>query len=431
MIHLSSSDRPINGGPWQQGGADSHLRDTDVIPTQNRQQDLPDVEGLQGDFIGRRGRIFGLALKTSIFTVLTLGIYRFWMKTRMRRWYWSAVRVGGVPGEYVGDPFEKLLGFLIAVVILAFYIGIVNLLLMFLSYSFFQDNFAAYFLSFVGVVPLWFYATYRARRYVLGRTRWRGIRFGLEPGAWGYAWRALVHWGLTLLTAGILWPRMTFWLEKYKTDRTWYGDVRLEQEGRWQMLFPAVRHVLIPTIIGGICAIAGAYANPALFLGTAACGVWFAFGIVYYRVKSWEILTNAKRAGDIVFRAQPNPGRVFWIYVGGYILSGFAASIFLGGFFLAAAIAAGIFSEIGASVEALAKIGEGAFAVAGVATYFAIFLIWTAMAHAFITMPLWKHYAETLTVIDPGQIGAISQRPRDEFEEAEGFAEALDVGAAI
>ena len=100
-------------------------------------------------------------------------------------------------------------------------------------------------------------------------------------------------------------------------------------------------------------------------------------------------------------------------------------------FFLAAAIAAGIFSEIGASVEALAKIGEGAFAVAGVATYFAIFLIWTAMAHAFITMPLWKHYAETLTVIDPRQIGAISQRPRDEFEEAEGFADALDVGAAI
>ena len=31
------------------------------------------------------------------------------------------------PLEYVGDPVEKLLGFFIAVVILTFYIGIVNL----------------------------------------------------------------------------------------------------------------------------------------------------------------------------------------------------------------------------------------------------------------------------------------------------------------
>ena len=117
-------------------------------------------------------------------TVLTLGIYRFWMKTRLRRWYWSAIRPGGQL-EYVGDPWEKLLGFLIAVLILAFYIGIVNLILMFLSFSLFQGNVAAYALSLVGVIPLWFYAQYRARRYVLARTRWRGLRFGLEPGAWG------------------------------------------------------------------------------------------------------------------------------------------------------------------------------------------------------------------------------------------------------
>ena len=36
-------------------------------------------------------------------------------------------RPGGHPMEYVGDPMEKLLGFFIAVVILTFYIGIVNL----------------------------------------------------------------------------------------------------------------------------------------------------------------------------------------------------------------------------------------------------------------------------------------------------------------
>ena len=70
--------------------------------------------------MGRTGPLLGLAIKTGIFTVLTLGLYRFWMKTRLRRWYWSSVRPGGQPLEYVGEPMEKLLGFLIAVVIMAF-----------------------------------------------------------------------------------------------------------------------------------------------------------------------------------------------------------------------------------------------------------------------------------------------------------------------
>ena len=96
-------------------------------------------------FVGNRSALFWLALKTGFWTVLTLGFYRFWMKTRLRRWYWSAIRPGGHPLEYVGDPLEKLLGFFIAVVILTFYIGIVNLLLMFVSFSFFQNSFVGYF----------------------------------------------------------------------------------------------------------------------------------------------------------------------------------------------------------------------------------------------------------------------------------------------
>ncbi len=178
---------------------------------------------LETEFAGRRWPLFRLALKTSFLTVLTLGFYRFWMKTRLRRYYWSSIRPGGVPLEYVGEPLEKLLGFLIAVVFLAFYIGIANLILMFLSFSILGGSYAAYVVSFIGVIPILFYAQYRARRYVLARTRWRGIRLGMEPGAWGYAWRALAHWLATILTLGLLWPRMTFWLEKYRADRTYYG----------------------------------------------------------------------------------------------------------------------------------------------------------------------------------------------------------------
>ncbi len=413
---------PSGSGPWDR-------RDTDVIPTQYRQADPTPLEG---DFVGDRGRLFALAVKTGALTVLTLGIYRFWMKTRLRRFYWSSVRFGGVPAEYLGDPLEKLLGFLFAVVILAFYIGIVNLLLMFLSYSLFQDNFVAYLLSFVGVVPLWFYARYRARRYVLARTRWRGIRFGLEPGAWGYAWRAILYWFLTIISAGLLWPLMTFRLEKYRTDRTWYGDCKLEQEGRWTMLFPALRHVLLALLVGGLSIVIGMNAAPAAFFLTALSVPWFAYGLAYYRAKSFELLTNAKRAGDIVFLSQPRPLRVFGIYLWGNLLSGFLASFFLVPLGLAAVATLGALLglEDGADLV-LENIASGTLTLVGILSYFAFFLIWTALTHTFVTLPLWAHFSETMTVIDPGSLEQIRQRPRDDFEEAEGFAEALDVGAAI
>ncbi|NBT31155.1 MAG: DUF898 family protein, partial [Rhodobacteraceae bacterium] len=61
------------------------------------------------EFVGQRGDVFGLAFRAGVITILTLGFYRFWMKTRLRRWYWSSIRPGGVPMEYTGDPVEKLL----------------------------------------------------------------------------------------------------------------------------------------------------------------------------------------------------------------------------------------------------------------------------------------------------------------------------------
>ncbi|MBR9843567.1 MAG: DUF898 domain-containing protein [Rhodobacteraceae bacterium] len=387
---------------------------------------------MDGDFVGDRGRVFELAVKTGILTVLTLGIYRFWMKTRLRRFYWSAVRFGGAPAEYLGDPLEKLLGFLFAVVILAFYIGVVNLVLMFLSYSFFQDNFVAYLLSFVGVVPLWFYARYRARRYVLARTRWRGIRFGLEPGAWGYAARAIGYWFVTIISAGLLWPLMTFRLEKYRTDRTWYGDCRLEQEGRWTMLYPAMRYVLLAALAGGVTLLAGLNGAPAFLIATAFCVPWFAYGIAYYRARSFEILTNTKRAGDVVFLSKPRPMRVFGIYLFGTMTSSLLSSLFLVpiGLALVAAVGALVGAE-GAAGMSIDAVTSGTLTTIGILSYFVFFLAWAALTHTFITLPLWAHFTETLTVIDPGSLGTIRQRPRDEFEEAEGFAEALDVGAAI
>lgn len=387
-------------------------------------------------FAGRRWPIFRLALGTGIITVLTLGLYRFWQKTRIRRWYWSAIRPGGHPLEYVGDPFEKLLGFLIAVVILAFYIGIVNLGLMFASFALFQGNTAAYALSLVGVVPIWFYARYRARRYLLARTRWMGLRFGLAPGAWGYAIRALWHWFLTLITLGLLWPRMTFKLEKYRTDRTWFGNIRMEQGGTWTMLFWCLKwHLMAAGLLAVSTVILGAGLTPIAVFGYVLTGLLLLFGAVYYRVETRKRLAAEKRLGSMRLTLMINPLRVFWILISGYALALMVSAIptaFLAVLFLRLQ-SADTLTEIG--LQDLAQFAALAdrWVLVGmtVMSYFAVFLIWSAVTQAWVTMPLMRAYARGLTIEGAETLPGIQQRARDDHLEAEGFAEALDVGASL
>ena len=385
---------------------------------------------------GTRGALFWLALKTGFFTVLTLGIYRFWMRTRLRRWYWSAIRPGGHPLEYVGDPIEKLLGFLFAVVVLAFYIGIVNLALMFASFSLFQDNFAACAASLVGVIPLWFYAQYRARRYVLARTRWRGLRFGLEPGAWGYAWRAVVHWIVTILSLGLLLPRMTFWLEKYKVDRTFFGTARMSQGGTWTMLYPSMKPLFLALFIAGLGAAVLYSGNGPVGAGFLVIAAFTAvYGLVYYRVDTLRRLTETKTVNGVALSLSPNAFRVLMIYVLGNLIAGAAVFIpmILLGILLLLIQSADMLAEMGLEdmVAPIAGLGRYAIIGASVMIYFTIFLLWSALTNVFVTLPVIRHYFSTLTLSPDSAVADIRQRPRDEFEEAEGFADALDVGASL
>ncbi len=389
-------------------------------------------------FVGRRRPLFWLALRTGIVTVLTLGIYRFWMKTRLRRWYWSAVQPGGTPLEYVGQPLEKLLGFCIAVVFLAFYIGLVNLGLAFASFALLGGNAAAYALSFAGIVPLIFYARYRARRYVLARTRWRGIRFGLDPGAWGYAARALGHWIAVIATAGILWPRLVFGLEKYRTDRTFWGDARLHQGGDWTMLMPAFAHLLLGTAFSLLAmALAVADDNPRLLVLLGGFVPWAVWGLFYWIAEGTRRLAEAKTAripgrGDTLgLISRPRTGRIARIYLLGGALTLLilgVASALISGLIVALAVA---FTGI-ASIDALVAGAGPPFwltAVIALTSYFNFFLLFGVLRQVFITQPLWRHWAETLAIT--GAPAPVRQAARDGFAEAEGFAEALDVGGAI
>src|SRR6056297_4326250 len=99
----------------------------------------PDSNMLDAHYAGERGPLFKLAVVTAMLTIVTLGIYRFWAKTRIRKYVWSSVSGGRDAFEYTGTGIEKFLGFLMAIVILAIYLGIVQMILFYFGMTLFSE----------------------------------------------------------------------------------------------------------------------------------------------------------------------------------------------------------------------------------------------------------------------------------------------------
>ncbi len=385
-------------------------------------------------YSGRFGPILRLALVTGLITLLTVGIYRFWATARLRRYVWGSVRVGGDALEYTGTGLEKFLGFLFAVVVLAFWLGAVQIVLFLFGVVIVADprteeeaiaQALALSASSLAVVPFVFFAQYRARRYKLARTRLRGIRFGMEPAAWGYVWRALGHGALTVVTLGLLLPRQTFALEAYMTNRSFFGDARFAQGGRWTGLYRYLRHVGIGVAIliagGVLTGVESGFGPFLVFVGY----LWAFLGFVHYNVQSFGWLARHKTlAGGVGFDARPSTGRVIWIGFQGGVLITILFAV------LAVVFIAVIAGTFGGAMQGGGPPPVGALVVS-VLGYLAAFVLAGALATALISQPILRHYIETCTITGIGALDGIVQRAPDRGADAEGFADALDMGGAF
>jgi uncharacterized membrane protein YjgN (DUF898 family) len=173
-------------------------------------------------FSGDRGEFRRLVVRGTGLELITVGFYRFWLATDIRRHLWSNTDIGDDAAEYTGNGKELLLGFLFALAILVpiyvvyFLIGL-------------EAERAKAFAS----VPLFLFfylfgqfAIYRARRYRLTRTVWRGVRFWMSGSGWAYAARSVL-WGIAMiLTIGLLLPWREAALERYKMGHSYYGDLQ-------------------------------------------------------------------------------------------------------------------------------------------------------------------------------------------------------------
>lgn len=181
-------------------------------------------------FHGTGKDLFGIFIINILLGIVTLGIYKFWGKTKIRRYLYSQTELMGERFAYHGTGKELFIGWIKAMIILVTaYFGMVLL-----------TRYVSRF--FVLILPLAMpfviaFIVVASTRYRLSRSSWRGVRFSFR----GSTRKAILIYAtgyfLVAVTLGLYIPffhvkRKKFWLEN-----AYYGNSTFEYNGNgWKIL---------------------------------------------------------------------------------------------------------------------------------------------------------------------------------------------------
>lgn len=187
---------------------------------------------------GRIGDFIPLAIVNLLLTIVTLGIYRFWAKTRVRRFLWERTSFMGEPLEYRGRGIEKFIGALIVFAVL---------LVPLVGFSLFASAAIArgeigtvvllYTILYLGLLYLFGVGLYRAQRYMFSRTAWRGIRGGMVHGGWRYGLLFVGMLLLQIVSLGFASPYVATRLWNARMNDAMFGSAPVVAEAEWRSVY--------------------------------------------------------------------------------------------------------------------------------------------------------------------------------------------------
>lgn len=354
-------------------------------------------------FSGQRADFRRLVTRGTALELVTLGFYRFWLATDMRRHLWSNTSVGGDAAEYTGTAKELLIGFLFALAILA------PIYLVYFLIGLEAERLRAFASVPLGLFFYLFaqFAIYRARRYRLTRTVWRGVRFWMTGSGWSYAWRAGLWLLFSIVTLGIAVPWAKASLERYKMRHTAYGDLqgRFDATGwslfkrvwwLWLLLWPSfIILIPVPFIYGALKSI------------------------------EWRWWVSGVRMGGVSFESSLRGGALiglYWKVIGWGIVLFIALGAWVGGIFASATTAGGSGQEkmflFLHNYPALFAIGFG---------YVVMALAAGAIMRIYLIRDVWQRVAESVAVNNLAAADNVAAQGHLVSALGEGFADSLDI----
>jgi uncharacterized membrane protein YjgN (DUF898 family) len=357
-------------------------------------------------FSGERRAFLKLVSRGAALELVTVGFYRFWLATDIRRHLWTNTVVDGDAAEYTGRGRELLIGFLFAMAILV---------PIYLAY--FLVSIEAERLRGFASVPLVIafyafgqFAIYRARRYRLTRTVWRGVRFWMDGSGWSYAGRSMLWAILVVLTLGLAWPWREAALERYKMQHSYYGDLQGSFEGSgWEFFKRA--WWLLP------CGLISFVLLPLL-----------PFVYARFRAIEWRWWLSGIRFGDARLRSTLRPGGLtglYWKVIGWFMLLSVATGIF--------AVVVGVAAKLG---EDAAEDGLPAqqvlfekmplLVLLGLG-YVALMLALNVVMRLYLLRDMWAKVVGSVEVHGIAALANVAAKGDLASALGEGFADGLDV----
>ncbi len=387
-------------------------------------------------FDGPRGRLSWLLIRNLLLNFATLGIYRFWAKTHVRRFFWRHTNLLGERLEYTGTGGELFIGFLIVMAVLVPLIGAATLAQLFVA------HFAVQFLVPAVLFLLTPVAIYRMWRYRFSRTLWRGVRFGLDGSSLRYAALWLGLGALTIVTLGLATPWRRVVTTRYLLGNARFGRTELSLDVRGGRLF--LSWLAVPAVLAAVLA-ALAAANASAFGSLmevlrdapnvedaltrrrlrAAAGEfrWSLLlllvlplaAFVRYRAVELRYLLDNLRAGKARLRSELRTGFFVAVHLAGWT----ATSLIVIGLPILLVIIAVIAGTEG---------NAGAWLI-GLGIFGAILIILLEPAYTlFVEVTVLAHVCRTLAIENPAALDDTVQSSAAPLRRGEGLADALDIG---
>jgi uncharacterized membrane protein YjgN (DUF898 family) len=395
-------------------------------------------------------------IRGGVLQAITLGIYRFWLFTDMRRFLWASTAVEGETLEYTGIAAELLIGFLLAIGILV----PVYALLFVASLELGILSAVSTILAFVMLAGFGQYAVYRARRYRLTRTVFRGLRFHQAGSAVRYAVRAMLWWIPIGMTLGLASPWATANLERCKMRNTFYGNLGGSFAGAGTRLFG--RTILIWFLV--VSPLVAAVAAAVTTIDWAAVadalededtlGLIVALGIDEPLVRGVGLLIPgvvwAVVAGLLLYPAYQAIVMRWWLgglrlggtavasdlrmrrYYGAYLQYLLYVALFSIAFFSVAAVIGGIGyialrGEIDLAHASLLR--DGLLAGSGLVAYVIYIVGVSTIYQVTVKMRLWQVAVESMLISGIATLDHVQAGEATSSAVGEGLADALGAGA--
>jgi uncharacterized membrane protein YjgN (DUF898 family) len=380
-------------------------------------------------FSGDRGDFRRLVTRGAMLELVTFGFYRFWLATDIRRHLWSHTSIDGDAPEYTGRARELLIGFLFALAIL------VPIYLAYFVISIETERYKTF-----ASIPLFLFfylfgqfAIYRARRYRLTRTVWRGVRFWMDGSGWAYAARA-AGWGLlTLLTLGAVWPWREAALERYKMRHCYYGDLEGSFEGRGSELFKRGWKLwlaaLSPFILGLVLAVvnAGHKAPVAVGVVVLVTLIWLiALPFIYgaFKAIEWRWWISGIRFGEVSFESDLSTDALYGLYwkvIGWFLLIDVLFGVYL-------VACTGLIVGFGDMAHLAARTqGNIAVTAAFIVGYLGIVVAVNVVLRVYLLRDVWARVAASTTAFRLEAAANVAAKGELADALGEGLAGGLDV----